>query len=165
MRAEKGRGAWKHLYPQQRLPPGACAIAAARQRYGRGLGAPLRARPLTDGLELVADGPGAGDAREQGERPPPPHLPGQPLLGHAWSPAAPRPPCPGPSASGPASPAVRVPGRACTAKLWSACCYLFYCIFKKKEKKKSSRDGVVFLVAPLHKNFAFVSSGTRLYVL
>ncbi|KAF2984322.1 hypothetical protein EK904_000710 [Melospiza melodia maxima] len=42
--------------PQHPLPPGACAMAPARQRYGRGLGAPLRARPLTDGLEPVTDG-------------------------------------------------------------------------------------------------------------
>lgn len=106
--------------PQHGLPPGACAMAAAWERDGRGLGAPLRARPLTDGpgardgrrwsrrwmvLEPMTDVPGAGDAPEQGKPSPPPQPAGAAPRGAA--PAAPRPRCPGPGASGAASPALR----------------------------------------------------------
>lgn len=84
-----------------------------------------------------------------------PHLrSGQPLVGAA--PAAPRPRCPGPGASGAASPALRAPGRASVAELVTELLLL---------EKKSSRDGVVFLAVLLHQTFVLLSFGTHLCTL
>lgn len=89
------------------------------------------------------DGPGAGDAPEQGKPPPPPSFPGQPLVGQGLEPCGPVAAVPRTHMRAVGPPWLceslwALPRRACAAGLWSAFCYLFYFVFKETEGKEKA---------------------------